>query len=229
MFAAAVVLALLPAIAIVFALIAAAIVLDSPGPVLYRARRIGMHGKPFVMLKFRKMRADSAGPALTTIDDDRFTPIGRFLAITRLDELPQIWNVLRGEMRLVGPRPEVEEFVALYPDEYEEILRVKPGVTGLAQLRFSGESRLLAQLAADEVVDHYGRSLLPAKIALDRRYIASRSALLDLRIIALTTLLPVRALVRVAWTYRAGLTLGRLAGAALAVALFVAFTVQVGV
>ncbi len=88
-----------------------AIYIDSPGPVMFRSWRVGRGGVPFAMLKFRKMRDDAGSDPLTIADDERFTPIGRFLAATRLDELPQVWNVLRGEMRLVGPRPELEYFV----------------------------------------------------------------------------------------------------------------------
>jgi lipopolysaccharide/colanic/teichoic acid biosynthesis glycosyltransferase len=225
----AVVFACLPLIALLFALIALAIVLDSPGPVLYRARRIGQGGKPFVMFKFRKMRAGAAGPALTTIDDARFTPIGRFLAMTRLDELPQLWNVVRGDMRLVGPRPEVEEFVRLYPDEYADIHRVVPGITGLAQLRFAGESRLLAHIADDVLADHYGSALLPEKIRLDRRYIESRSPLLDARILALTALLPIRVGLRWAWRTRSAATPARAFVALAVIGVFATFLVQVGI
>src|SRR5215210_218333 len=98
-------------------LIAIAIKVDSRGPVFYRCRRIGYHGCEFAMLKFRKMVADAAGPALTVASDPRFTSIGRLLARTKLDELPQLWNVLKGQMSLVGPRPEDPAFVALYRSE----------------------------------------------------------------------------------------------------------------
>ena len=225
----AVVVVCLPVIALLFGLIALAVVLDSPGPVLYRARRIGQGGKPFVMLKFRKMNADAAGPALTSIDDPRFTPIGRFLAMTRLDELPQVWNVLRGDMRLVGPRPEVEEFVALYPDEYVDIHRVVPGITGLAQLRFAGESRLFAHVTDDALADHYGSALLPEKIRLDRRYIESRSALLDARILALTALLPIRVALRCAWRKRSAATPARTFVGLAVVGVFATFLEQAGI
>jgi lipopolysaccharide/colanic/teichoic acid biosynthesis glycosyltransferase len=101
-----------PFIILVWAAIAIAIYLDSPGPVLFRTIRVGRDGEPFEMFKFRKMRLDSAGHPVTLANDERFTPIGRFLTATRLDELPNVINVLRGEMRLVGPRPELECFVA---------------------------------------------------------------------------------------------------------------------
>ena len=114
--------------------IAIAIVVDEPGPVLYRARRVGFHGREFDMYKFRKMRRDAAGPALTVAWDDRFTRIGRFLARSKMDELPQLLNVLRGEMALVGPRPEDASFVAAFPAEFEAITSVRPGITGLSQI-----------------------------------------------------------------------------------------------
>ena len=95
-------------------LVAIAIKLDSPGPVFYRARRVGYRGASLAMLKFRKMHADATGPALTADDDDRFTRVGRFLALTKLDELPQLWNVVRGEMSIIGPRPEDPSFVEMH-------------------------------------------------------------------------------------------------------------------
>src|SRR6476660_9409953 len=112
------------------AVLAMAVWLDSPGPVLYRSRRIGRGGEPFDMLKFRTMVRDAAGPPLSARGDDRYTPLGRTLAGSRLDELPQLLNVLRGDMRLVGPRPEVEDFVRDFPSEYARILTVPPCLTG---------------------------------------------------------------------------------------------------
>ena len=114
----------------VFAGIALLVVLDSPGPVLYRASRVGFRGEPLTMLKFRKMHPDAHGGDLTLAADDRLTRVGRWLARTKLDELPQLWHVLRGEMSLVGPRPEVPSFVARYPAEYRVILSTRPGLTG---------------------------------------------------------------------------------------------------
>src|SRR3712207_6383119 len=104
------------------ALIALLIVLDSPGPVFYRAERIGFRGNPLRMLKFRKMRTDARGGALTVVDDERLTRLGAWLVRTKLDELPQLWHVLRGEMSLVGPRPESPEYVARFAGAYEVIL-----------------------------------------------------------------------------------------------------------
>jgi lipopolysaccharide/colanic/teichoic acid biosynthesis glycosyltransferase len=163
--------------------IAVAIKLDSRGPVLYRCRRAGYRGRPLAMLKFRKMRDGAAGPALTLADDDRFTRLGRFLARTKLDEIPQLWNVVTGGMSLVGPRPEDERFVVEHPEAYRVILSVRPGITGLCQLAFAKEGEILD--AADRLGD-YRRRLLPQKVALDARYAATRSLALDGRILMWT-------------------------------------------
>jgi lipopolysaccharide/colanic/teichoic acid biosynthesis glycosyltransferase len=186
-------LLLVPLLAIPALLVAVAVFLDSPGGVLYRTRRVGVGRRPFSMLKFRTMRYDHAGPSLTAAGDARITPLGRFLRNTRLDELPQLWNVLRGEMRLVGPRPELEEFVDMYRSEYEEILSVPPGIAGRTQLEFAlVETALLTQ--SERNGRYYAEELMPRKVALDLDYVRTRSMLGDLRILGLTLLLPVRAL-----------------------------------
>jgi lipopolysaccharide/colanic/teichoic acid biosynthesis glycosyltransferase len=174
---------LLLLLAPLIACIAVAIKLDSPGPVFYRCRRVGHRGRPLAMLKFRKMRDGVSGPALTLADDDRFTRLGRFLARTKLDEIPQLWNVLTGGMSLVGPRPEDERFVAEHAEAYRTILSVRPGITGLCQLAFAKEGEILD--AADRLGD-YRRRLLPQKVALDARYAATRSLALDARILVWT-------------------------------------------
>ena len=178
---------LAPVILLAGAAIALAIYIDSPGPTIYRSRRVGRGGQPFEMLKFRKMRSDATSGPLTLDDDDRFTPIGRFLAATRLDELPQAWNVLRGEMRLVGPRPELECFVAQFPDQYDEILTVTPGVTGNSQLRFVDERRLLD---GPDPEGTYREHVLPVKIEIDLEYARSHPLGGDLLILAKTAVLP---------------------------------------
>ncbi len=164
--------------------IAIAIKLDSRGPVLYRCRRVGFRGREFAMLKFRKMRADALGPALTVAKDERFTRIGRFLSATKLDELPQLWHVFRGQMSLVGPRPEDPEFVSLFRDDYAPILEVRPGITGLCQLAFAKEASLLDPT---QRLNHYVETLLPQKMALDRLYASKHSFAMDVRILAWTT------------------------------------------
>jgi lipopolysaccharide/colanic/teichoic acid biosynthesis glycosyltransferase len=167
------------------ALAAVAIVirLESRGPVLYRSRRVGRHGREFDMLKFRKMQTGVAGPRLTDHDDARFTRIGAVLSRTKLDELPQLWNVLRGDMSIVGPRPEDPAYVELYRGEFDPVLQVRPGITGLSQLAFAKENEILAR---PELRGSYVDRLLPAKLAIDRLYVERGSLLLDLRIIAWT-------------------------------------------
>jgi len=167
----------------VLLLVAAAVKLTSRGPLFFRSARVGLRGSELQMLKFRKMRDGAAGPALTAKDDARFTRVGRLLAISKLDEIPQLWNVLRGDMSLVGPRPEDASFVAARADEYAQILTVKPGITGLCQLAFAKESEILA---SEGTIDAYVGRLLPKKIELDLLYVQRRSMSLDLRILVWT-------------------------------------------
>jgi lipopolysaccharide/colanic/teichoic acid biosynthesis glycosyltransferase len=147
--------------------IAVAIKLDSRGPVFYRVRRVGYRGRPFLMLKFRKMFRDADGIPLTADADTRLTRVGVLLARTRLDELPQLWDVLRGRMSLVGPRPEDPTFVALHLDSYESILSVRPGITGLSQLAFAREHKILDP---DNLLGDYVDRILPQKVGLDILY-----------------------------------------------------------
>ena len=157
-------------------LVAFLIRVDSTGPVLYRQSRVGLHGRIFTMLKFRSMRVDAevAGPCWATDRDPRMTRIGAFIRATRLDEVPQLLNVLRGEMSLVGPRPErphfVQQLAAIIP-RYNERTHVLPGITGWAQINYS-----------------YGASVedARAKLAFDLFYINNRALLLDLRILLRT-------------------------------------------
>jgi lipopolysaccharide/colanic/teichoic acid biosynthesis glycosyltransferase len=167
----------------VLVIVAAAIKLDSRGPVFYRCRRVGFRGAELAMLKFRKMHDSAAGVALTLADDARFTRVGRLLAKTKLDELPQLWNVLKGEMTLVGPRPEDPEFVELRREDYAVILSVKPGVTGLCQLAFAKESEIHD---SEDRVGSYVTRLLPQKAALDRLYVERRSFFMDFEILGWT-------------------------------------------
>ncbi|MGB8004507.1 MAG: sugar transferase [Gaiellaceae bacterium] len=164
---------------------AVAIKLDSRGSVFFRCRRVGFRGTELQMLKFRKMHDGATGPAVTLSADDRFTAVGRLLARMKIDELPQLWNVLKGEMTLVGPRPEDPEFVALRHADYETILTVKPGITGLCQLAFAKEGEVLDE--QDAVRDYVGR-LLPQKTALDLLYVDRRSLPMDLKILGWTAI-----------------------------------------
>ena len=161
-------------------LVVLAIVIETGGPVLYRAERMGRGRRSFRMLKFRKMYAHAGGLRLTTSDDIRFTRVGAFLARTKLDELPQFVNVLRGDMSLIGPRPEDPGFVDRRQDDYDAILQVRPGITGLAQLAFADESRILSR---EDPLGHYLDAIFPQKCALDRLYVRSVSVSTDLRIL----------------------------------------------
>lgn len=180
---------LTPLLLLPFLIVALAVFLDSPGSIFFRAKRMGFRGRRFEMIKFRTMRIDNAGHSVAGANDSRITPVGGFLRSTRLDELPQLWNVLRGQMTLVGPRPELEEFVELHADEYGEILTVPPGITGPTQLRYAGLEPHLLSLHADP--EHYYREkLLPDKVKLDLEYARSRSFLGDLAVLVRTLALP---------------------------------------
>ena len=145
-----------------FAVIALLVVLDSRGPVFFRADRVGFRGRPLRMLKFRKMRTGASGVALTVAGDERLTRLGAWLVRTKLDELPQLWHVLRGEMSLVGPRPESPDFVARFRTDYDVILRVRPGITGYTQLAFAREGAILDRLYASRMSIRRDLSILVA-------------------------------------------------------------------
>lgn len=163
--------------------IALCIVVESPGPVFYRAERIGRHGRRLRMLKFRKMVPQARGLALTVAGDPRLTRVGRLLLATKLDELPQLVHVVRGEMSLIGPRPEDPGFVARYPEQFAEILVARPGMTGLSQLAFAHEGEVLEP---EDPVEAYVDSILPQKLGLDRLYVSHWNVWLDLRILLWT-------------------------------------------
>jgi lipopolysaccharide/colanic/teichoic acid biosynthesis glycosyltransferase len=165
------------------ALIAVCVVVESWGPPFYRAVRVGRGGRELYVLKFRKMRRGASGPPLTLVEDERFTRIGRWLASTKLDELPQLFNVVLAQMSLVGPRPEDRRFVERHREAFEPILAVRPGITGLSQLAFAAESRILDP--HDRIRD-YEERILPQKVALDTLYVARWHLLLDLRILCWT-------------------------------------------
>ncbi len=169
-----------------FLLIAVVIRLDSPGGAFFRQERVGQGGRLFSMLKFRTMvvQRSVAGPLLTIGADPRITRAGRWLRRTRLDELPQLINVVRGEMSLVGPRPEVPRYVSRYTRVQRHILDFRPGLTGPASIDFRDESDLLAVQTDPE--GYYCQVLIPAKIATDLAYLDHASALSDLRLIART-------------------------------------------
>ena len=159
--------------------------LSSPGPALYRGVRVGRDGRTFQILKLRTMRtgADTQGPAVTTAADARVTPVGRFLRQTKFDEVPQLVNVLRGDMSLVGPRPEHPDFVKHYSEEQRRVLSVRPGLTSPAALAYIREEEMLAD--ADPVAQ-YVTTIMPRKLALDLDYIRDATFPGDLKIIGRT-------------------------------------------
>jgi lipopolysaccharide/colanic/teichoic acid biosynthesis glycosyltransferase len=163
--------------------IAALIRLTSAGKVFYRGERVGRGGVPFHILKFRTMRTSVGGPAITRGGDDRVTPLGRILRRFKIDELPQFVNVLRGEMSIVGPRPEAAEYVRLYTEEERRVLTVRPGVTSPASLRYRNEESLLA---GDDWHERYVSEIMRDKLRDDLSYIDTRTFLGDLRLIART-------------------------------------------
>jgi lipopolysaccharide/colanic/teichoic acid biosynthesis glycosyltransferase len=169
-------------------LIALAVALGSPGGAFFRQERVGRDGRPFKLLKFRSMRPGSEAQGQLTVGgrDPRITGIGYLLRKTKLDELPQLWNVLVGDMSLVGPRPEVPRYMALYTAEQRAVLSVRPGITGLASLAYIDENEVLSRSADPERA--YIEEVMPAKLALDLRYVRERSLWLDLRIMARTAL-----------------------------------------
>jgi lipopolysaccharide/colanic/teichoic acid biosynthesis glycosyltransferase len=169
-------------------LIALLIKLTSPGPVLYRQERVGRGFRRFKICKFRTMvpHADRIGGPLTVGQDRRITPIGWWLRRTKLDELPQLLNVLIGDMSFVGPRPEVPKYVDMFREDYRELLTLRPGITDLASLKYRHESELLQQAADPELA--YVQQILPDKIRLGKEYLQRQSLLLDLTLIAKTVL-----------------------------------------
>jgi lipopolysaccharide/colanic/teichoic acid biosynthesis glycosyltransferase len=174
----AIALALLVLLAPVMLLLALLVRLSSPGPVFFLQERVGHAGRLFRIYKFRTMRVNRGGPQVTSGADPRVTPIGAWLRRWKLDELPQLLNVVRGEMALVGPRPEVPRYVAHYTAEQQKVLSVPPGITGLTQLRYRNEEELLRDAADPESV--YVKEILPAKLALDLEYLRRRGAWTDL-------------------------------------------------
>ena len=171
--------------------IAAWIRLDSPGPVFFRQQRVGRHGVPFSIHKFRTMRADAGGLPLTVGTDPRITRAGRWLRRTRLDELPQLLDVLAGHMSLVGPRPEVPRYVALYPPALRDrALAVRPGITDPASLEHLDEAALLAAAADPE--REYVERILPRKVAQAAAYAERATLVSDVAVLARTA----RALLR---------------------------------
>ena len=168
-------------------LIAIAIKLDSRGPVFFRQERVGQNGKPFLIHKFRTMTTDAEqrGPQITVGADIRVTRIGAMLRKYKLDELAQLIDVVRGEMSLVGPRPEVPRYVACYPDDVRAlVLSVKPGITDLASIEYKDENEILGKAKDPQYA--YVHEVLPVKLRYYVNYVQTRSFLGDIQIILLT-------------------------------------------
>jgi lipopolysaccharide/colanic/teichoic acid biosynthesis glycosyltransferase len=158
------------------------ITVTSPGPIFYRARRVGLNGALFNLYKFRSMvvDADCIGAGITAGDDPRITRAGRFLRRAKLDELPQLINVLKGDMSMVGPRPEDPRYVESYTPEQRRVLTVRPGITSWASIEYRHEEQLLSASTGDEV---YRREIMPQKLTLDLQYLDRQSLQLDLNIL----------------------------------------------
>lgn len=169
----------------VLALIAAAVVLTSGPPVLFRHTRVGRAGRPFVLLKFRTMAANMGGPAVTAGDDPRITAAGRVLRRTKLDELPELWNVLSGHMSFVGPRPEAPRFVRETDPRWQEVLSVRPGLTDPTTLSLLDEEAILSGVTTNRE-EHYLDVLLPQKLDGYIEYLRRRTWRTDLEVIIRT-------------------------------------------
>lgn len=159
--------------------------LDSPGPAVFTQVRVGRRFTPFVIYKFRTMRTDGPGGRPISVGDDpRITRVGRWLRRTKIDELPQLFNVLKGDMSLVGPRPELPRYVEMFRDDYAEVLQVRPGLTDPASIKYRNEAALLARSAAPET--EYVERILPDKIRLAREYVRRASVATDLSLMIRT-------------------------------------------
>jgi lipopolysaccharide/colanic/teichoic acid biosynthesis glycosyltransferase len=169
-------------------LVAVVIKFDSRGPFFFRQERIGKGGRPFLIFKFRTMVQDAPvkGGAITFRNDPRITAVGRWLRRTKIDELPQLLNIIKGHMSFVGPRPEVRKYVDLFRQDFDEILQVRPGLTDLASLRYRDEAELLGSFENPE--EAYRQQILPDKIRLAKEYLRQSSMLFDIALIFRTLL-----------------------------------------
>jgi lipopolysaccharide/colanic/teichoic acid biosynthesis glycosyltransferase len=176
----------------VFLITSLLVLLGSGRPIFFKQRRVGRGGQDFLILKFRSMSDEKRAEAgqFDAGSCSRVTPIGKFLRRTKLDELPQIWNVLKGEMSVVGPRPEIRKWVEAYPNRWQEVLTVRPGITDPASIRFRNEEALLAEASDPEA--EYREVILPQKLALYEEYVANASFFGDLALIFKTILVVIR-------------------------------------
>lgn len=168
----------------VLLVIGAAVLLETGRPVLFAQNRVGRRGKLFRLFKFRTMKQGKTGPAITSQGDSRVTTVGRVLRKFKLDELPQLWNVVRCEMSLVGPRPEVPEFVDVNDPVWISVLQARPGITDPASIAYRHEEALLAKAA--DPIRFYRETVLPSKLALNIAYLQNRSIWQDVQVIART-------------------------------------------
>jgi lipopolysaccharide/colanic/teichoic acid biosynthesis glycosyltransferase len=184
LFAAVILILVSPAMLVVAFLVR----ISSRGPALYRQRRVGKDGREFQLIKFRTMghSSEQEGPSVTRAGDPRITPAGRVLRKWKLDELPQLLNVICGEMSFVGPRPDVAEYIASLNREQKKILRVRPGLTGAATLHYRNEEQLLSTVPVGELKRFYCSEVLPEKVRLDLEYARRAGFLSDLRILLRT-------------------------------------------
>lgn len=170
------------------AIVAVVIKLTSPGPVLFQQLRCGKDDHRFQLLKFRSMQhaRSRTGPGLTSSNDTRVTPVGRVIRRWKLDELPQLFNVVRGEMSLVGPRPDLPEYLGALPATQRQVLRLKPGITSIATLRFRNEEDLLSTIPAEALTAYYIANVLPHKVDMELDYARRASLLSDVAVLLRT-------------------------------------------
>ena len=167
-------------------IVAIAIKVDSKGPVMFLQKRVGRYGNPFYIYKFRTMVTDAEklGTQITIGKDNRITKVGSFLRKYKIDELPQLFNVLKGDMSLVGPRPEVPKYVELYSEEERRVLEVRPGITDLASLRYKDENDILGKVENPE--DYYINVIMKDKLKLNLEYIEKSNLIFDISLIIKT-------------------------------------------
>jgi lipopolysaccharide/colanic/teichoic acid biosynthesis glycosyltransferase len=170
----------------VMAAAALAIRINSPGPVFFRQSRVGRHGRLFAIVKFRTMQEGGEGPGVTRQNDSRVTGVGRLLRKWKIDELPQLWNVLSGQMSLVGPRPDLPQYILALGAEQHTLLSLLPGLTGAASLQFRNEEAMLATVPAFQLEEFYVAEILPRKVSFDLTYARQASLRGDLRILLRT-------------------------------------------
>lgn len=170
----------------IFIIVGIIIKIDSKGPIFFSQERIGKNFKAFKILKFRTMVYDNKGPLLTARGDQRITRVGKYLRRYKIDELPQLFNVFKGDMSLVGPRPEVRKYVELFKPYYKEILTLRPGITDPASLKYSDEESILS--LSQDYEELYIRRILPDKIKLSLEYIKNQNIITDILIIFRTIL-----------------------------------------